>query len=82
VTVEMERHMDDGKATSSLWVYAVGESTRTPMREITWVFEGSDDDADDECWIGVYAAKPNKDDDDDGDRALRVSFSNLLIETY
>jgi len=78
VTVEMERHVVDGKPTSSLWVYAVGESTRTPMREISWVF---DDGADGECWIGVYAAKPNKDDDDHGDHALQVSFSDLLIET-
>jgi len=38
------------------------------------------DEADGECWVGVYAAKPTK-DQDDGERALEVEFGHLLVET-
>jgi len=76
VTVEMEREFVHGEPTSTLWVYIVEGLERRPVREVTWVF----DEADGECWVGVYAAKPTK-DQDDGERALEVEFGNLLVET-
>ncbi len=76
VTVEIEREFVHGEPTSTLWVYVVEGLERRPVREVTWVF----DEADGECWVGVYAAKPTK-DQDDGERALEVEFGHLLVET-
>lgn len=80
VTVEMEREIIDDKPTSTLWVYAIEATKRTPLREVTWVFDEADEGADRDCWIGVYAAKPTN-DADDGNRVLQASFSYLEIET-
>jgi uncharacterized protein len=66
-TIEMSRGKD-----GSLWVYQLDGVKRCPMREVTWFFEGDDKD---ECWVGVYAAKPS------GTTDLEVSFSHLVIET-
>lgn len=66
-TVELIREED-----GSLWVYQLEGVKRSPMREVTWFFEG---DGNEECWVGVYAAKPT------GKEALEVSFSHLVIET-
>ena len=66
-TIEMARGKDE-----SLWIYLSEGMQRSPIREITWVFE---DDDQDECWVGVYAAKPT------GSGDLEVSFSHLVIET-
>lgn len=76
MTVEIEREIVDGKPTSTLWVYVIEGLERRPVREVSWVF----DEADGQCWIGVYAAKPKK-DRDDGESALDVEFNHLLIET-
>jgi uncharacterized protein len=66
-TIEMCKEKD-----GSLWVYLLEGVKRCPLREVTWFFEG--DDAE-ECWVGVYAAKPS------GSGNLEVSFSHLVIET-
>lgn len=76
-TVEMEREVVDEKPTSTLWVYRIEGAEKTPLREVTWVFEREEG----ECWIGVYAAKPTR-DADDGERALTVKFTGLEIETF
>ena len=51
-------------------------------REVTWVLE--EGELDGECWVGVYPAKPRKDEGDGGDggRELRVEFGGLVVETF
>jgi uncharacterized protein len=66
-TVEMSREKD-----GSLWIYLLEGVRRSPMREITSFFHG---DGQEECWVGVYTAKPS------GTGDLEVSFSHLVIET-
>lgn len=82
VTVEMEREIKDGRGTSSLWIYAIDSDgqERRPLREIAWVFEEVDGEEDRDCWVGVYAAKPTR-DEDDGERELRVEFTDFVIES-
>lgn len=68
VTVEMARE------GNSLWVYLLDSGgERVPIRKVTWAFE---QDAGKECWIGAYAARPNK----EAGGALDVKFANLEIE--
>ena len=70
VTVEVARGEDN-----SLWVYLVNEAgEKTAIREVTWPFAN---EAGKECWVGVYAARPNK----DAGAPLKVSFANLEIKT-
>lgn len=66
-TIEMSKEKD-----GSLWVHLLEGVKRSPLREVTWFFDG---DGEAECWIGVYVAKPG----DTGD--LEVAFSHLVIET-
>lgn len=80
-TVEMEREVVDGKPTSTLWVYVLEGLEPRPAREVSWVFDRVEDRDSGDCWIGVYVAKPTK-DEDDGSRALQVLFSHLVIETF
>ena len=44
VTVEIEREIKDGKPTSTLWVYMINGAQKTPLREVTWVFEKEEGD--------------------------------------
>ena len=81
-TIEIERETTkDGARTSTLWVYIVEGPRRTPVREITWVFDGADEREEGDCWVGIYAAKPNR-DEDDGNRHLKVEFEGLKVETF
>ncbi len=66
-TIEMCKGKD-----GSLWLYLLEGVKRCPIREVTWFFEG---DGKEECWVGVYAAKPSESGE------LEVSFSHLMIET-
>ncbi|RJE27001.1 hypothetical protein PHISCL_00702 [Aspergillus sclerotialis] len=50
-----------------------GEETRKVIREITWAFAERIED--EECWVGVYAAKPADTVSD-----LVVTFTGLDIE--
>ncbi len=73
----MEREIVDGKRTSTLWVYLIGRMERRPLREVTWVSEEEEG----ECWVGVYAAKPLKDEGDEkGKKSLEVQFRGLEVE--
>ena len=74
-TVEFAREA----GTESLWVYLVedGGRRRRPVREVTWAFEGVGEE--EECWVGVYAAKPTPEEADPSE-GLEVRFSGLLIE--
>ncbi|BDD55732.1 hypothetical protein MPDQ_004200 [Monascus purpureus] len=67
-TIEIVREPDN-----SLWVYQIQGIQRFPIREVTWVFE--EGGATEECWIGVYAARPSSEGGD-----LTVNFGNLVIE--
>lgn len=68
---------------------------RRAVREVSWVFEdvvrnenedeeGDEDDSaagkQRECWVGVYAAKPNKNEGDE--EGLEVIFEGLEVETF
>lgn len=45
-------------------VYLVDEEPGSmPIREITWVFHDLDEN--EEMWVGVFAAKPTKDERED-----------------
>ncbi len=78
VTIEMEREVLGETRTSTLWVYIVDQmGRRRPLREVTWVFDEDDGD----CEVGIYAAKPTK-DEDDGERKLTVVFEAVEIESF
>lgn len=77
MTVEMEREIVEDKPMSTLWVYAVEGDQRRPLREVTWVFEKEEG----ECWIGVYVAKPAKDEGDErGEGTLEVEFKGFEVD--
>jgi regulation of enolase protein 1 (concanavalin A-like superfamily) len=66
VTVEMVNEQ------GSLWIFVLEGVRRLPVREVTWVLA---DAKDKECWVGVYAAKP-----DSAGGELDVTFAHLVIE--
>ncbi|KAI9737057.1 MAG: hypothetical protein M1834_000647 [Cirrosporium novae-zelandiae] len=67
--------MEMVKEGVSLWVYLIDGHQRLPIREVTWVFE-DEASQNEECWIGVYAARPSKDPG-----TLEVRFDDFHIET-
>lgn len=67
-SIEMVREEDN-----SLWIYLVEGVQKSPIREVTWVFE---EEGVRDCWVGVYAAKPSSEGGD-----LVVNFGHLVIET-
>ena len=67
-TIELSKEKD-----GALWVYLLEGVQRSPLREITWFFEGAESES---CWVGVYAAKPSKTGSE-----LEVSFSHLVVDT-
>lgn len=88
VTIEMERYVIDGEAADTLAIYVVQKlkneeaepvERRQLVREVTWVFEPALVEKDSECWVGVMAAKPTR-DEDEPERALEVTFEDLEIE--
>lgn len=66
-TLELVRGQDN-----SLWIYLVEGLEKSPIREVTWVFE---QEYVKDCWIGVYAARPS----DEGEE-LSVNFGSLAVE--
>lgn len=79
LTLEFERLFKKGEPQGALMVYAVLEGgERSPVREVTWVFEDDLAGKEREMWIGVYAAKPYK---EPGAPDLEVTFEGLSIET-
>lgn len=76
VTVEFARESVPETDAPSLWVYLVeDEGRRRPIREVTWAFAGTEE----ECWVGVYAAKPTVTRAASGE-TLEVSFSGLTVK--
>jgi uncharacterized protein len=76
VSVEFEREQEeDGSWGSVLRVLQVGRfGVKTPIREVTWAFWDVDESQDLE--IGMYAAKPIKDERE----SLAVEFEDFAVE--
>ncbi|KAL4896258.1 hypothetical protein BDV59DRAFT_172464 [Aspergillus ambiguus] len=66
-TLEVVRESDN-----SLWIYLVEGVSKNPLREVTWIFEETDVQ---DCWVGLYAAKPSKEGED-----LVVNFGHLVLD--
>lgn len=66
--IEMVREKDN-----SLWVYLNEGIQKSPIREVSWVFE---EEGVRDCWVGVYAAKPSSEGGD-----LVVNFGHLVLES-
>ncbi|KAL2866413.1 uncharacterized protein BJX67DRAFT_138835 [Aspergillus lucknowensis] len=66
-TLEVVREPDD-----SLWIYLVEGVSKSPLREVTWVFAEEDVT---EFWIGIYAARPS----DQGGN-LVVNFASVVLD--
>ena len=83
VTIEVTREVRNTEKTSTLWVHSVDVSTgeKNALREIAWVFEKGSLEGHAECEIGVYVAKPVKDQSDE-DAELEVKFKGLEIEEW
>lgn len=74
VTLEMERKAVD----DTLWVYVIDGDKKVPVREVTWAL--SDEDGENMCWLGVYAATPMPKVGEPRDEGLKVSFRGLKYE--
>jgi regulation of enolase protein 1 (concanavalin A-like superfamily) len=73
--VKMERvHEEDSKSLLRISVKGP-EGKWTPIREVTWFFEGEKED--EVAWCGVYTAKPTVGDD----KELNVQFEGLEVVT-
>ena len=66
-TLELVREADD-----SLWIYRMDGVQKAPIREVTWVFHEANVQ---ECWVGVYAARPSTEGGE-----LSVNFGHLVID--
>jgi regulation of enolase protein 1 (concanavalin A-like superfamily) len=75
VTVKIEREQKGDEWGSDLRISLVNkEGARMPIREVTWAFHDLDEDG--EMTVGVYAAKPTKDERSE----LVVNFEGFEIE--
>lgn len=66
-TLELVREADE-----SLWIYLVEGVQKSPIREITWIFQEKEVQ---ECWVGVYAARPSEEGGE-----LPVNFGHLIVD--
>ncbi|KAG8872042.1 hypothetical protein FRB97_008069 [Tulasnella sp. 331] len=79
VQIRVEREMNGGGLSPSLWVYLLKEDgTKLAVREITWFFEGVTADSPRELLVGAYVARPTPQLNDDSE--LEVKFNNLHVE--
>ncbi|KAG8749745.1 hypothetical protein FRC12_013252 [Ceratobasidium sp. 428] len=75
VTIEVVRQQDG----PGLYIYIVDGDKKTMIREVTWVFHGSDPQG--MLGVGVYAARPTKvEGETEKGEALSVHFEGLEIE--
>lgn len=83
VTIELSREVTKGEKTTTLWVHSVDASTgqKRALREVSWVFEDGSLQQETECEIGVYSAKPIKEESDEK-KELEVKFEDLVIEEW
>lgn len=66
-TMEMVKEQDN-----SLWIYLIEGVQKSPIREVTWVFE---EEGVQDCWVGVYVAKPSSEGEE-----LAVNFGHVIID--
>ncbi|PWY92913.1 hypothetical protein BO70DRAFT_392284 [Aspergillus heteromorphus CBS 117.55] len=66
-TLELVRESDN-----SLWIYLVEGIQKSPLREVTWIFEEPDVQ---EFWVGLYAARPSTEGGD-----LEVNFGHVVVD--
>ncbi|KAJ5545191.1 hypothetical protein N7535_006427 [Penicillium sp. DV-2018c] len=66
-TLELVREQDN-----SLWIYFVEGLEKSPVREVTWVFEEEDVK---DFWVGCYAARPSSEGGE-----LAVNFGHLILD--
>jgi regulation of enolase protein 1 (concanavalin A-like superfamily) len=66
-TLELVKETDN-----SLWIYLVEGLQKSPIREVTWVF---DEENVKDFWVGVYAARPSSEGKD-----FSVNFGHLIID--
>lgn len=66
----------------SLWIYAVKNGEKQPLREVKWAFIDHLDNRmeHEDMRVGVYAAKPTA-DDDDAEAKIVVDFEDLQVES-
>ncbi|KAH8820089.1 hypothetical protein F5884DRAFT_37563 [Xylogone sp. PMI_703] len=73
VTIEFERRDKD----DTLWAYVLGaDGKRQPLREVTWALAEFEEVGKLECWVGVYAAKPTADKEEQ----FVVQFRDFEVE--
>ncbi|KAI3103599.1 hypothetical protein CBS147333_7460 [Penicillium roqueforti] len=68
-TLELVKEED-----GSLWIYSVEGLEKSPIREVTWVFEEENIK---DLWVGVYAARPSSEGGE-----LPVNFGHLIIDQH
>ena len=66
-TLELVREEDN-----SLWIYLVEGLQKSPIREVTWIFEQENVE---DFWVGTYAARPSTEGGE-----FSVKFSHLIID--
>ncbi|KAJ5972532.1 uncharacterized protein N7479_002450 [Penicillium vulpinum] len=66
-TLELVKEKDN-----SLWIYLVEGLEKSPIREVTWVFEEENVK---DLWVGLYAARPSNEGGE-----LPVHFGSLVID--
>ncbi|KAF2228726.1 hypothetical protein EV356DRAFT_457180, partial [Viridothelium virens] len=64
---------------NGLWIYAVDGSERLPLRQVTWAFEGQDEEKVVE--VGVFAAMPKGLEGVEGGGELSVRFEDFEVAT-
>ncbi|KAL9085264.1 MAG: hypothetical protein Q9165_007698 [Trypethelium subeluteriae] len=64
---------------NGLWIYAVDGGERLPLRQVTWAFEGQDEEKLIE--VGVFAAMPKGFEDVTGGGELSVRFEDFEVTT-
>jgi hypothetical protein len=75
VTVEMARGKEEDGLGSVLRIWLVDENgAKIEIREVPWVFHDLDEDG--EMSVGMYVAKPTKDDE----KELLVDFEDFEIQ--
>ena len=63
------------KEHNALWIYVVDGEKSVPIREVTWAFGGGDDQ---QCWVGVFAARPGV-NADQAEEILVVTFEDFAL---
>ena len=83
IIIELSREVANNEKTSTLWVHFVDpvSGNKRPLREVAWVFEEENLNGSGQCEIGVYSAKPIR-DEDDSEKELDVIFEDLIIDEW